>query len=83
MHQKVTPKNREDWLTIRKGFTGASEIAALLDCHPYTTLAQLWAMKTGRLDPEPENAAMKRGKYLEETALRLLADERPDWTDHP
>jgi predicted phage-related endonuclease len=80
MKQRITPKSRADWLAIRKGFSGASEIAALLHCHPYTTLAQLWALKAGRLDPEPENPAMKRGKYMEAVALQMLADERPDWT---
>jgi putative phage-type endonuclease len=75
----IVPASRDEWLALRQGLTGASEVAALIGVNPYTTLAQLWAIKSGRLDPDPENPAMRRGRYLEETALRILADERPDW----
>jgi predicted phage-related endonuclease len=81
--QRVTPKSRADWLDIRKGFVGASEAAALLHCHPYLTLTHLWALKAGKIDPEPENPAMRRGKLLESVALEMLAAERPDWTIKP
>jgi predicted phage-related endonuclease len=77
MKQRVTPKSRADWLDIRKGFVGASEAAALIHCHPYLTLTHLWALKAGRIDPEPENPAMRRGKLLEPVALEMLAEERP------
>jgi predicted phage-related endonuclease len=73
------PASREEWLALRQGLTGCSEVAALIGVHPWLTLAQLWAIKSGRLDPDPENPAMRRGRYLEETALRILADEKPDW----
>jgi predicted phage-related endonuclease len=81
--QRVTPKSRADWLDIRKGFVGASEAAALLHVHPWLTLMHLWALKAGRIDPEPENPAMRRGKLLEAPALAMLAEERPDWTITP
>jgi hypothetical protein len=77
------PATRAEWLTLRQGFTGCSEVAALVNCHPWMTVAQLWARKSGRLDPEPENSAMRRGKYLEAVALTMLADEHPDWTIRP
>jgi predicted phage-related endonuclease len=83
MKQRVTPKSRADWLDIRKGFTGCSKIPVLLGCDPYTTLAQFWAEKTGRLDPEPQTVQMRRGTILEAPALEMLAEERPDWTITP
>jgi predicted phage-related endonuclease len=83
MKQRVTPKSRADWLDIRKGFVGASEAAALIHCHPYLTLTHLWALKAGRIDPEPENPAMRRGKLLEAPALAMLAEERPTWSITP
>jgi predicted phage-related endonuclease len=83
MKQRVTPKSRADWLDIRKGFVGASEAAALIHCHPYLTLTHLWALKAGRIDPEPENPAMRRGKLLEPVALEMLAEERPTWSITP
>jgi predicted phage-related endonuclease len=72
------PESREEWLNLRRSVCGASEAAALLGVHPWLTIGQLWALKSGRLEPDPENAAMRRGKYLEATALCILADERPD-----
>jgi predicted phage-related endonuclease len=81
--QVITPASRADWLDTRKGFTGASEIASLLHCHPDLTLMHLWALKAGKIDPEPENPAMRRGKLLEAPALEMLAAERPDWTITP
>ena len=75
----VTPATRADWLMIRRGFSGASEIAALLHCHPWLTLTHLWALKAGKIDPEPETPAMRRGKLLESVALDMLKAERPDW----
>lgn len=83
MTERITPKSREEWLAIRQSFTGASEIAALLHCHPWLTLTHLWALKAGRVDPEPESPAMRRGKLLEGAALEMLAAERPDWTVTP
>jgi len=83
MMEILTPATREDWLAARRGFTGASEIAALIGVHPWLSLAQLWAIKAGRIEPETDNPAMRRGRYLESTALAILADERPDWTVSP
>lgn len=76
---KLFPESRDEWLAVRRGFTGASEIAAVVGAHPYMTAAHLYALKSGLIPPEFENQAMKRGRYLEETALRVLADEEPDW----
>jgi hypothetical protein len=79
----VTPADREHWLALRSRFLGASEVAGLIGVHPYVTAYSLWAGKTGRLPADGENAPMKRGRYLEDVALRVLADDYPDWTVAP
>jgi predicted phage-related endonuclease len=77
----ILPGDRADWLDLRRGFVTASVAGALLQCHPYTTAYQLWALKTGRLDEETaENEAMRRGRLLEPVAVEMLREERPTWT---
>ena len=54
-----------------------------MHCHPWLTLTHLWALKAGKIDPEPETPAMRRGKLLESVALDMLKAERPDWLVTP
>jgi putative phage-type endonuclease len=75
----LTPETREEWLALRTQTIGASEIAAVLGCHPWETPFSLWAKKTGATPREDESPAMKRGRYMERVALDLLREERPDW----
>ena len=55
----------------RAGFIGGSDVAAILNVHPYRTALQVWAEKTGRLErPEPVNvAAIHWGNVLEAAVL--------------
>lgn len=77
----ILPGDRADWLDLRRGFVTASIAGALLNCHPYTTAYQIWALKTGRLDENTEeNDAMRRGRLLEPVAVQMLREERPSWT---
>ena len=39
--------SREAWLELRKQDVTASTIAALFNCHPYTTALRLYAEKRG------------------------------------
>jgi len=75
----LTPSTREEWLALRTQTIGASEIAAILGCHPWETPLSLWAKKTGATPREDETPAMKRGRYMERVALEMLREERPDW----
>jgi predicted phage-related endonuclease len=62
----------------------ASVAGALFGVHPYTTLYQVWAEKTGRTAAQESNAAMDRGTMLEPIAIDLLRHVRPDWSiDYP
>lgn len=74
------PATREEWLDLRKNDVTASQAAALLGQHPYSSAYQLWADKTGRAsDDGEENGAMKRGRLLEPVVIDMLREERPDW----
>ena len=53
---------------------GASEVAAVLGYDPYTTPYKVWAIKTGRLDPDEENAAMLAGTRHQPTVLQYYND---------
>jgi hypothetical protein len=78
----LTPASREEWLGLRKGTIGASEVAALLEgCeHPFLTAYELWASKTGRLNGSGEETApMRRGRHIEAVAVDFLREERPSW----
>lgn len=70
---KLTPKNREEWLTLRQGI-GSSEIATILGLNRWETPYQLWRRKTG-LDPAKEETfAMKAGHYLEDAVSQFWQD---------
>ncbi len=77
----ILPGDRADWLELRRNFVTASVAGSLLQCHPYTTAYQLWALKTGRVEESSEeNDAMRRGRLLEPVAVQMLREERPTWT---
>ena len=50
---------------IRMSGIGASEVATLFNLNEYSTIYQLWLLKTGMAQPEPENDNMWWGSNLE------------------
>lgn len=70
---------RTEWLERRKQDVTASEIAAVFGLHPYKTPLQLWADKTGVGLEVEENAAMRRGRWLEDAVIAACKDNHPDW----
>ncbi len=62
----------------RNSFIGASEVAALFDCHPYLTRMQLFYRKRGEAEEQKETLVMRLGKHLEPFILsELQAKEFP------
>lgn len=61
-----------DWLLARKRGIGASEAAALLNVHPYTSLYAIYLDKRGEGEPVVPNAAMEWGTLLEEPVARMF-----------
>lgn len=76
----IKPKSRDAWLAARRPNIGASVAGALLGVHSYTTFFEQWALKSGRIEADPEEtAAMRRGRHLEPVAIELLREENPLW----
>lgn len=78
--ETIPIRDRESWLANRRQDVTASVAGALLGEHDYMTGFALWALKSGRIDEDPEETpAMKRGRLLEPVAVELLKEERPSW----
>ena len=74
------PRDRDEWLALRRRDVTASVAGALLGVHPYTTAYQLWAEKSGRVEPEnDDNPVLRRGRLLEPVIFAMLQEDRPDW----
>jgi putative phage-type endonuclease len=80
METVTTPiTDRKTWLALRKQDVTASDVAAVFGLHPYRTPLQLWADKSGVDMATAENAAMRRGRWLEDAVIAACQDEHPDW----
>jgi putative phage-type endonuclease len=55
-----------EWLELRKHGIGASDIPVILGMSKYKTPYELWAEKTGKVEPEPAGEAAERGHILED-----------------
>lgn len=62
------------WLNWRKSKIGASEASVFFNLSPWQSIGSLWEEKLGLKAPELENAAMSRGKALEEEARLCFED---------
>lgn len=71
----IRPKNREEWLEVRKNGIGSSEVATIVGLNPWETPYQLWRRKIGLDAPKDENFAMKAGHYLEDAVSLFWQDE--------
>lgn len=56
---------RATWLAERRTGIGASEVAAVLGCHPYMSAYTLWHLKRGLIEEPEESEVMEWGKLLE------------------
>jgi YqaJ-like viral recombinase domain len=73
--------DRETWKARRKQDNTASVAGALLGVHEYMTEYELWMLKAGRIDGDPEETpAMERGRLLEDVARKLVAERHPTWS---
>ncbi|MCM1276023.1 MAG: YqaJ viral recombinase family protein [Lachnospiraceae bacterium] len=63
---KTADLPRDEWLEYRRTGIGGSDAAAVCGLHPYKSLIELWADKTGRLPEQEDNEAMRTGRDLEE-----------------
>lgn len=71
----IRPKERAEWLELRKTGIGSSEVATIVGLNPWETPYQLWRRKLGIDAPKEEKFAMRAGHYLEDAVSRFWADE--------
>lgn len=76
----IAIENREQWLALRTQDVTASDVAAASGVSPYKTPLRLYAEKTGAIMGSEENAAMRRGRWLEPAGLFALQETEPTWT---
>lgn len=69
--------DREVWLEQRTTGLGASDVAAVFGVSRWSTPWDVWAEKTGRVQPEPENDAQRRGRILEDGIAELWVASLP------
>jgi len=55
---------RIQWLTERRFYIGATEVAAILNIHPYSSAHSVWLSKMG-LSENVSNIPMRAGTYME------------------
>jgi putative phage-type endonuclease len=67
----ATPKIglSDEAIEERRKAIGASDVAAILGCSPWKSAWDVWADKTGKLEPWEGNEATRIGQYLENGVL--------------
>lgn len=58
--------SRADWLAERRKSIGGSELGAILGLNPFCSPYTVWAIKTGLLDEDDDNEAMRQGRDFED-----------------
>ena len=79
MIERIPITSREQWLELRRSAVTASDVGAIFGLHPYKTPLRLWADKTGVNLEDVENAAMRRGRWLEAAVLSACREQHPEW----
>lgn len=61
-------------VAARRTYIGGSDAAAVLGVSPYRTPLDIYQIKVGEREPDPPNAAMRRGIFLEPIARKLYRE---------
>lgn len=70
----------QEWHNARSQAIGGSEIGTILGLNPYASPYQLWAVKTGKVEPPVvNNWSVRFGKAFEGPILELWQEENPEW----
>jgi putative phage-type endonuclease len=76
MIQKIVPKDKEEWLSLRRRNINSTEVAALFGCSPYTTAFELWHRKKDDTEVSFEmNERVAWGMRLESAIAQGVAEE--------
>lgn len=72
----IACQSREEWLTVRRAFVTASNVAVVLGESPFSTPSQLWSEMSGLVKSSTEEAEwMKWGSRLEDAIARGYVEE--------
>jgi hypothetical protein len=70
---RIAIKDREMWLAARSQDGTASVIGAVMNCHEYTSLFDLWQIKTGRVEASTgESAAVFVGAVYVAVCVMMI-----------
>ena len=75
MVKEISYVDKEEWLSIRKGYIGGSDAGAVVGLNPYKSAYGLWAEKTGKLPEFEGNTTTKVGSFLEELVADMFSEE--------
>ena len=75
MIKEIAYENRDEWLSLRKGYIGGSDAGAVVGLNPYKSAYSLWAEKTGKLPEFEGNTITRVGSYLEELVAQMFTEE--------
>jgi putative phage-type endonuclease len=71
--------DRASWLELRRADVTASDLGAVFGLHPYKSALALWSEKTGTVVSDVDNAATRRGRWLEAAVISACREFHPDW----
>lgn len=71
----LRPSSHDEWMALRAGGIGSSEVGTILGLNPFETPYQLWRRKIGIDPPKEQNFAMRAGHYLEDAVSLFYHDE--------
>lgn len=81
--KRIKHTNRKEWLKNRRSFRGigASEASIIMQCNPWTTIDDLWEVKTGRKKPKniDDKDCIKYGVAMEPLIRAQLALDCPQY----
>lgn len=75
MIEEIAYQDKEEWLSIRRGFIGGSDAGAVVGLNPYKSAYTLWAEKTGQVPEFEGNLTTEVGSYLEDLVAQLFMSQ--------
>lgn len=75
--------DRDEWLRRRAVDLTASDIGAVAGVDEHRTALRVFLEKSGQAIANPENDAMRRGRWLEPAVIAAVREEHADWDVKP
>lgn len=72
-YTKIVTKTVGEWLDLRKGRIGGSEVSAIIGINPFESKYELYLRKTEAIPAKEENDAMLLGHLLEDSVAQFLS----------